>query len=134
MVEKQAEQHKEERTPQVIAVVEDLFFGTRIADAAKRAGAGIVFVTTNDAFWQRMEQQPSLIVFDLTCARLDPLALIRELKADTRYAHIPTIGYLPHVREDLRQQATEAGCQQVFPRSLFSSRMDDILAAVLKGQ
>lgn len=123
----------EDEPPLIVAVVEDLFFGTKIADAAKRAGAGIVFATASEALWRRIEAMPALLIFDLACEKLQPLEVLRQLKADSRYAGIPTLGFLPHVREDLRREAVAAGCATVLPRSAFASRMDAVIREALGG-
>lgn len=119
-------------TPLVLAVVEDLFFGTKIADAAKRAGGKIIFATTPEAMWQRIQSKPALVVFDLTFDRMQPLDVLRTMQADSQYEGLKTLGFLPHVREDLKQAAIGAGCGTVLPRSVFSLRMNEVLQKALQ--
>lgn len=115
----------------MIAVVEDLFFGIKISDAAKRAGARMVFAKTPEAFWQRMEDLPALVVFDLNYSTMNPLSLVAALTASERFSQVPTVGYLPHVQDELRQAAIAAGCAKVLPRSAFSTQVDALVQEAL---
>jgi len=113
--------------PLIVGVLEDLFFGVQISDAARRAGARAEFTKTPGAFWKWAEQRPALIVLDLTCGAMEPLALLRQLQGDARFASIPTIGYLPHVQEELRREAVAAGCGRILPRSAFGAQIERLI-------
>ena len=110
----------------VVVVIEDLFFTVKIADAAKRAGARALFVKTEDAAIGSLDEKPSLIIVDLNCATIDPIALITKIKASD-HDDIPVIGFVSHVQVDLRQRAQEAGYSTVVARSAFSGNLPDIL-------
>ncbi len=112
--------------PLILAVLEDLFFGIKISEAAKKAGARLVMAKTPEAFWARVADKPALIVFDLTCQAMEPLELLHALR-QPEYAGLATLGYLPHVQEGLRQQALAAGCARVMPRSAFSSQVEALI-------
>lgn len=111
----------------VLAVLEDLFFTVKINEAAKRAGLPIAFVKSEQDVLERARDQPSLIILDMNFLGLDPLNLIRKLKADEQTRRINLIGYLSHVQGELKQQAQEAGCDMVMPRSAFSQNLPQIL-------
>jgi DNA-binding NarL/FixJ family response regulator len=111
--------------PLVLAVVEDLFFGIKIHEAAKRSGARMIFAKTQDAFWQKVGEQPALIVFDLNYSAMEPLSLLEQLQQ--RAPSLATVGYLPHVQEKLRRAAAAAGCQRVLPRSAFSTEVETLI-------
>jgi len=85
----------------------------------------MVFAKTKDAFWQKVGEQPALIVFDLNYGAMEPLSLLEQLQQLA--PALPTVGYLPHVQEELRRAAAEAGCQRVLPRSAFSSEVETII-------
>src|SRR5688572_6658035 len=110
----------------VVTVIEDLFFTVKIADAAKRAGARALFVKTEDAAVASLSDNPSLIIVDLNCATIDPIALISRIKTSDR-PDVPVIGFVSHVQVDLRQRAQEAGYNSVIARSAFSGNLPDIL-------
>jgi len=111
----------------VLAVVEDLFFTVKINEAAKRAGLGITFVKSELDALEQAKLQPALIIVDINFQGVDPLNLIRKLKADDATRRINLIGYLSHVQGELKLQAQEAGCDMVMPRSAFSQNLPQIL-------
>jgi CheY-like chemotaxis protein len=61
---------------------------------------------------------------------IDPLALIRKLKADDLTKSINLVGYLSHIQGELKQQAQEAGCNMVLARSAFSQSLPQILKRI----
>src|SRR5689334_1204855 len=111
---------------QVLAVVSDLFFSVKIAEAAKRTGLELEFVKDADQVLEKAKSKPSLIIFDLNFDGASPLATIASLKAGADTKGISLIGYLSHVQAELKQQAQDAGCDMVLPRSAFSQNMSQI--------
>jgi CheY-like chemotaxis protein len=111
----------------VLAVLEDLFFTVKINEAAKRAGLPITFVKSEHDVLEQAKNQPALIIMDINFQGIDPLNLIRKLKADEQTKRINLIGYLSHVQGELKLQAQEAGCDMVMPRSAFSQNLPQIL-------
>jgi PleD family two-component response regulator len=108
----------------VLAVVTDLFFASKLTDAAKRNGLAIEFVTEpQEVLDKAKEGHPSLIVFDLNLEGAEPLRLISTLKSETATKGISLIGYLSHVQGELKIQAQDAGCDMVMARSAFSQNM-----------
>jgi len=111
----------------VLAVLEDLFFTVKINEAAKRAGLAITFVKSEHDALEQAKLHPALIIMDINFQGVDPLNLIRRLKADEQTKGINLIGYLSHVQGELKLQAQEAGCDMVMPRSAFSQNLPQIL-------
>ncbi len=111
----------------VLAVLEDLFFTVKINESAKRAGLGITFVKSELDVLEQAKAQPALIILDINFQGIDPLSLIRKLKADEQTKRINLIGYLSHVQGELKLQAQQAGCDMVMPRSAFSQNLPQIL-------
>ena len=109
----------------VLAVLQDLLFTVKIADAAKRNGLGVQFVKTHDEAIAAAQDQPLLIIMDLN-ANLDPVELIRELKAGET-SKVPVIAFVSHVQGELKQQAHDAGADMVMARSAFSTNLPQIL-------
>ncbi len=107
----------------VLAVVEDLFFTVKINESAKRAGVPIAFVKSQVDALDQAAEHPTLIILDLNFASIDPVDLIRKLKADPSVSKIQLIGYVSHVQGDLKQAAQEAGCDMVLARSAFSQNL-----------
>lgn len=112
----------------ILAVVEDLMFTVKIADAAKRAGLDVEFVKSErDVMEKAAQEKPLLIILDLNFNAVEPLKLISKMKSDGETKQISVIGYLSHVQGELKQQAQEAGANIVMARSAFSQNLQQIL-------
>lgn len=111
----------------VLAVLDDLFFTVKINESAKRSGLPVEFVKSEADVMAKVHEPPALIIIDLNCRAIDPLDLIRKLKAGAHTKGISLIGYVSHVQGDLKQQAQEAGCDMVLARSAFSQNLPQIL-------
>ncbi|MSV27670.1 MAG: response regulator [Bryobacterales bacterium] len=111
----------------ILAVVADLFFSVKIAETAKKAGIALEFVTNGEAVMGKAKDGPCLIIFDLNFDAVEPLRLLRELKADTETRDISLLGYLSHVQADLKREAEATGCDAVMARSAFSMNLPQIL-------
>jgi PleD family two-component response regulator len=112
----------------ILAVVEDLMFTVKIADAAKRAGLDVEFVKSErDVIEKATHEKPLLIILDLNFNAVEPLKLISKVKSDGEMKQISVIGYLSHVQGELKQQAQEAGANIVMARSAFSQNLQQIL-------
>ena len=112
-----------------LAMLEDLMFQVKIAEAARRATFTTVFVTSGTKFWESMESfKPCAIVLDINLASADPLAIIKSLKAAAPTRSIPIIGYISHVQVELRAEAAQAGCDVVLPRSTVIQKLPELLA------
>ena len=114
----------------IVAAISDLFFTVKVIDAAKKAGRKAKFVKALEpALASLRDNNSTLLVVDLNCRDMDTVELIRAVKSDPALSQVRTLGFLSHVQEDLKQRAVEAGCDQVVPRSVFSDRVNDLLAA-----
>jgi PleD family two-component response regulator len=112
----------------ILAVVEDLMFTVKIADAAKRAGLEVEFVKSErDVIEKATQEKPLLVILDLNFEAVQPLKLISQMKSDGEMKQISVIGYLSHVQGELKQQAQEAGANIVMARSAFSQNLQQIL-------
>jgi PleD family two-component response regulator len=118
---------QKQESKKVLAVVSDLFFSVKIADAAKRAGMQVEFVKESQEVLEKAKQKPSLIIFDLNFESIQPLKLIGKLKGNSDYKGVSLIGYLSHVQAELKQKAQEAGADMVMARSAFSQNLPQIL-------
>ena len=78
----------------ILAVLEDLFFTVKINEAAKRAGFSVTFVKSEKDALEQAASNPAAVIVDLNCTCLDPLHLIRSLKADAVLGKIDVIGYV----------------------------------------
>jgi PleD family two-component response regulator len=112
----------------ILAVLDDLMFSSKIKTAANQLGVALTFARSMDAALAAMRKEaPSLVIFDLNNARLDPLGIVAAMKADASLAAIPTVGYASHVQTDVIDAARQAGVGEVLARSAFAMQLGDIL-------
>ena len=109
----------------VLAVIEDLLFTVKIADAAKRNGLQAQFVKTEEDAVSAAAEGPLLVILDLNIGALNPIHLISRLKQ--LGGRLPIIAFVSHVQGELKQQAHEAGADMVMARSAFSTNLPQIL-------
>ena len=132
----------------ILAIVDDLLFRVKLEAAAAQLETPLTIAADAESAL-RSGQGWSRVLIDLNLSRGDPLAMIRTLRAarlrrpalpspthlpvGTRarsqaYSDVPIIGYCSHVQHDLQQQALEAGCATVPPRSAFVQQLPELLS------
>ena len=118
----------------VLALVDDLFFQSKLAETARNLGISLKTVSTGAALVEALESvpagqanagRPGLIVVDLN-ARRGPFEAIEQLQRSGN--PIPIVGFLSHVQTALAERARAAGCKQVVPRSKFTMNLAEILS------
>jgi len=114
-------------TKKILAVLEDLMFTVKINESAKRAGLPVEFLKSAHDVLERARSLPSAIIIDLNFQGIDPIELVKKLKADVETKAVTLIGYVSHVQVELKQQAQDAGCNVVLARSAFSQNLPQIL-------
>ena len=113
----------------IVCVLDDLIFSVKISTVAKAVGAEVYFERKPDMAVERIkEKQPSLVILDLSSAKMQPLRVIADLKADPLTRAIPTLGFVSHVQTDTIAAAKAAGIDEVLARSTFSDRLGGILS------
>ena len=113
----------------VIAVVDDLFFASKIRGTAEQVGARVQFSRSiPDAIAKAHDETPALIIVDLNAGCCDVLELARALKGDEVLAGVVLLGFFSHIQTELQQAAVAAGYDRVMPRSAFTKNLADILA------
>lgn len=112
----------------IVAVLDDLIFGVKIQDAARRLGLGIRFVKSPETAWEAARATPRLIFLDLNIRVLNAIELAQRLKENPATRPIPIVAFVSHVQIDLRRQAQEAGCDEVLARSTFSTKVPDLIS------
>lgn len=103
----------------VLAVVDDMFFKSKIRAVAEAVGVEISFPRTKEALLQKTPQA-DLVIVDLQNQKIDPLSLPSELGG------VRLLGFFSHVEVELRQRAVAAG-YEVLPRSVFVRDLAEIL-------
>ena len=96
----------------IIAVLDDLFFTSKIKEAAKSLNSDLEFIKNTNGLIQKLKsEKPSLIIFDLNSKACNPFETIKELKSSP----------------DLKDEADKTGCDLVLPRSKFSKDLKEII-------
>jgi PleD family two-component response regulator len=117
----------------VIAVVDDMFFASKIRATAEHLGVALRFArSTDEALEVAQAEEPSLIIADLHSQKCDPFSLAEQLKADESLSAVPLIGFFSHVQTALQQKAKTAGYDRVMPRSAFTKQLPEILESTIK--
>ena len=112
----------------VVAVLDDMFFSSKIKEAAKHAGVNLEIIKNANGLIETLTNiLPILIIVDLNFKELNPLGLIKDIKSKSELEKITTIGFLPHIEEQLKKDALETGYDIVMPRSRFSRELSQIL-------
>lgn len=113
----------------IIAAVEDMFFASKLKEAARGAGAVLVFTASIEETVERTAALgASLVLLDLNGQGYSRVEAVRALKADPRTRAARTVGYLSHVMTELEVQAHAAGCDEVLARSAFVKLLPKLLA------
>lgn len=118
----------ETQQTRVVAVLDDMFFSSKIKEAAKQTDLNLEIIKDADGLVESLRKAPpKLILVDLNSKKLNPLSLIGDINSESKLQGITTIGYLPHVEEELKKKAIQAGFDKVMPRSRFSRELPQIL-------
>ena len=114
----------------ILASVDDLFFRSKVRTTAKHLGIEITFAATSDEMVaQAKSLQPTLLIFDLNSQKMDAIATIAALKSNADTSALRAIGFASHVHTEVIAAASNAGADDVLPRSAFAGRLADILQA-----
>jgi DNA-binding NarL/FixJ family response regulator len=97
----------------------------KVAETAKHLGIEFKVATTSDALLGLLEPRPQLVIVDLN-ARSQPIDAIVKLRAASK--DIRVVAFLSHVQRELAEQARNAGCDEVMPRSSFTQNLAEILS------
>lgn len=117
----------------VIALVDDMFFASKIRAVAEHLGMNVRFARSIDEALEAARiNAPSLIIADLHAQKCDPFALAEQLKTDETLRAVPLLGFFSHVQTALQQRAEQSGYDRIMPRSAFSKNLPEILEGSVK--
>jgi DNA-binding NarL/FixJ family response regulator len=112
-------------TPDGLLVTRDLFFASKITGTAAELGFRVA-VEGNAAQAALKAADPACrcLILDLTTPGLKVSDVLVALPATGRPR---VIAFGPHVQTALLNEAHEAGCDEVLPRSKFTATLVDLL-------
>ena len=113
--------------PDVVALVDDLMFLSRIREAAKRQGAQVRAVRTVADLVDACRAGALTVIMDLDTPRLPVMDAIATVAGDPALSGVQLVGFYSHVETDRARDARDAGCRTVLPRSAFVRQLDDLL-------
>ena len=108
----------------ITALVTDLFFQVRIRSTAASSGRQVQFGSSVAGIMEAAESA-DLLVVDLDVDDPDPVQLIRKVK--NAHPDLRVIAFGPHVQKERLKNASEAGADEVLPRSRFTAELMQIL-------
>lgn len=110
-----------------ILCTHDLMFYSQVTGTARLRGKNMIGVSSLDDLLVRMAEAPVTCLFlDLMLPMLDIERDIPRIR-DTGSAETIIVAYGPHVQVDRLERAQTAGCDQVMPRSRFSSTLNELI-------
>lgn len=133
----------EARDALLLALVEDLYFLSRIESVAGRMdltvhafetpldslpvpGTPVQPVPLKEIEARARELGPNLVVVDLNAPRVGGIPPIARLKSDPVLAGVPVIAFGSHVNAELLRAAREAGAEEALAKSRFVTAMGDL--------
>jgi len=113
----------------IIAIVDDLFFASKIRGTAEQLGVSVSFPRTIESAISAVAQEPpSLFICDLNSQRINPIEFAQAMKANDQTRQIQLLGFFSHLQTDLQRAAQQAGFDRVIPRSAFAKSLPQILS------
>jgi DNA-binding response OmpR family regulator len=106
----------------------DLMFGSRVEGALRAAGHDVTRYGDEASARAAVAGSDALVV-DLTADEFDAAALVESMRGADELDGVPAVGFYPHVDQETRRRAEEAGFDVVVPRS----RMARETVAVVEG-
>jgi DNA-binding response OmpR family regulator len=106
----------------------DLMFGSKVEEALRAAGHDVTRYDGEDMARAAVPESDVLVV-DLTADEFDGATLVESMRMGRELEGVATVGFYPHVDQETRRRADEAGFDRVVPRS----KMARETAAVVEG-
>jgi CheY-like chemotaxis protein len=116
----------EQLRARIVAVVNDLMFGSKIRAAARQHDIPITFARSSAALHEHAAHA-ALLLLDLNTRWLDAATEIRALKTNAATRHARIIAFGSHVDSDALIAAKEAGADRVMANSAFVKEMGSLI-------
>lgn len=116
-------------SPDGLLLTRDLMFTSKVTSTAASLGLWIEVVGTVEQLRLRVTAAtPRAVFLDLSLSDLDPIQVMAALPVTGRPQ---VIAFGSHVDEARLNAARDAGCDDVLPRSKFSSTLPELLQRIL---
>ena len=114
----------------VVLLVQDLMFRSRIGEAARAAGVAVHAAPRGRLVDTCRQSGARLVIADLDDRGRDALPELAALRAEPSLAGVHVVGFLSHVDAGRATAAREAGLERVMARSAFVKELPALLATV----
>src|SRR5437763_16022217 len=93
----------------IIAIVDDLFFASKIRGTADQLGVSVSFPRTIESAVSAVAQEsPALLICDLNSQRIDPIEFAQTMNANDQTRQIDFLGFFSNEQTDLKRAAQQA--------------------------
>jgi CheY-like chemotaxis protein len=114
--------------PPLAALVQDLFFSSRIAETTRQLGIVAIIEDRAETFEETVrEERPGVALIDLGLRGVDWASSVRRLRADPAFATLPIIAFGPHMDLEARERALAAGCTEFLANSKIATDLAHIV-------
>jgi CheY-like chemotaxis protein len=115
---------------QVLALVPDLLFGSRLVGALAGAGHEVELIADEGGLRERLKTAApgAVLVVDLTKDDLDGAGLLESLSREGALQDVRTLGFYAHVEQGARERAAQAGFDMAVPRSRMARDVAELIA------
>jgi CheY-like chemotaxis protein len=122
-----------EAPPRRAALIDDnLMFTGPIAAGLLKLGLGVETISSLGGVVERLAAAPPAVIWiNLSSDRLQPLEVVRAVKAEPRLSGVPVVGYTGHTEQARIAAAREAGCDRVAANSAVTGDLRGVLSQVL---
>jgi CheY-like chemotaxis protein len=112
----------------ILAMVSNLMYSVKIREAASKLGATAAFVESSEELANKIREiRPSLVIFELSSLQPGWQEAVQAAKS----AGLPMIAYGPHVDVKAREEALQAGIDEVYANSKFNLELSRLLEDAL---
>jgi DNA-binding response OmpR family regulator len=123
---------------EVLALIGDLLFGSRVQATLTAAGHDVQLVGDGEEAKRRLagtgsQPPPQVLVVDLGGRGFDGVRLVRDRRIAGSLAGTRTLGVYSHVDADTRRRAEQAGFDLVVPRSRMAREGAELVAGLLRA-
>ena len=118
--------------PQLVALMDDILFLSRIREAARGSGVVVKSVRDKAELLAAAREDGRLVVVDADSVRVPWADALAALRAEPAQGEIPIVAFVSHVRPDLALTARESGASRVLARSAFVQELPELVASLQK--
>jgi len=117
--------------PQLVALMDDLMFLSRIREAARGTAVEVKSVRGAAELVAAARGNARLVVVDADTTRVPWRDALVALRADPEGRDIEVIAFLGHERADLAEAARASGASRVMARGAFVRELPRLVAGIL---